>query len=216
MKYIFSLILCVCILSVSFSQETMKSNVTSSAIQEFPEELLETLASDACACLKNSKLEGLNRSQIEMQMGICLLQSVSNNKNEIEKKTGITTIQPSDLKGFGEMVGMKMAFICPEIFMFFIDEGEYGSEEEIWNVSVELGKIKSIEKKQFNIVNLEMADDSILKFIWLWDFEGSEILMKNQFSNKWVNVFYSTLELYDPEKKKYIPFRVIEGIELGE
>lgn len=108
-----------------------------------------------------------------------------------------------------------MLSFCSDFFINnFADE--YMNEQYFSEVSVELGKIKSIEKKQFNTVNLQMYDGSILKFIWLWDFEGSEILTKNQFKNKWINIIYSTIELYDPEIKKYIPYRVIEGMSFGE
>jgi hypothetical protein len=178
-----------------------------------PDPLIEKIADDSCECMTKTSLSDMNSGQIEMQMGICILQSVGKFKVEIEKNIGQRSITDVMTEQFGEQVGLKMALVCPQIFMFF---GDYTEDVTELGYSVELGKIKSIEKKQFNMVNLEMYDGSLLKFIWLWEFEGSEILTKNQYKNKWINIFYSILELYDPELKKYIPYKVIEAIELGE
>lgn len=187
------------------------------ATSVFAQDVVEKVANSACDCLSTKNLEGLNDKQKEMQLGVCILNGFSQHKSEIEKGNGGKSILEGGMEEIGEEVGIQMALICPEVFLhfadvFMTDEASY----EAAGIMMDLGKITSIEKKLFNIVNLELADGSMLKFLWLWDFEGSEILMKNQFKNKWINIFYSNLEFFDPEKKKYIPYRVIEKVEFGE
>lgn len=180
----------------------------------FAQTFIEKLAEETCKCLEGKSTEGMNQSQKEMQMGICMFQGIGLHKQEFEdykKGQGITEM---NFESFGEEVGIQMAVICPIFIMEYVDPTYYTETEN--SLLVELGKIKSIEKKQFNTVNLEIGDGSILKYLWLWDFEGSEILIKDQFKNKWINIFYSNLPLYDPEKKTYINFKVIEKIALGE
>jgi len=175
---------------------------------------MEKIALSTCECVSEKNMEGKTREEIEMQFGFCLLGSVSQHKKEFDEIYKGKSVMEIDMEKFGEEIGMNMAIVCPEILMQ-IDFGVF-DEEETLEISIELGKIKSIEKKQFNIVNLEVGDGSVLKFLWLWDFEGSELLIKNQYKNKWVNIYYYDYPLYDPDKKAYVNYKVIEGIELGE
>jgi hypothetical protein len=211
MKKFFALICSLIFVQIGFAQEVI--SVSPKQLPNLPESLIEKISDDSCECMTGNSLNDMNQSQIEMQMGVCILQSVGKFKTEIESYLGQQSIIDIMTEQFGEQVGIKMALVCPQIFMFFSNYSE-GSMEMAY--AVELGKIKSIEKKQFNMVNLEMYDGSVLKFLWLWEFDGSEILTKNQYKNKWVNIFYSTLEFYDPDLKKYVPYKVIEAIELGE
>lgn len=200
--------------SILSAQEILKTNKTIDT-SVLSNDLMDKMAEETCECVKKLDFSGMPQNQIEMNLGMCILQSISSNKIEVENQLGAFSITSIMTEEFGEKMGLQMLSFCSDFFINnFADE--YMNEQYFSEVSVELGKIKSIEKKQFNTVNLQMYDGSILKFIWLWDFEGSEILTKNQFKNKWINIIYSTIELYDPEIKKYIPYRVIEGMSFGE
>lgn len=200
--------------SILSAQEILKTNKTIDT-SVLSNDLMDKMAEETCECVKKLDFSGMPQNQIEMNLGMCILQSISSNKIEVENQLGAFSITSIMTEEFGEKMGLQMLSFCSDFFINnFADE--YMNEQYFSELSVELGKIKSIEKKQFNTVNLQMYDGSILKFIWLWDFEGSEILTKNQFKNKWINIIYSTIELYDPEIKKYIPYRVIEGMSFGE
>lgn len=177
------------------------------------DEQIQKIAQSTCECLSEKNLEGKTQQEIEVQFGFCILGSVSKNKKEFDEMYGGKSIMEIDMEKFGEEIGLQLAGLCPDVFMN-LDLGP--DEEESVELNVELGKIISIEKKQFNTINLEIGDGSVLKFLWLWDFEGSDILIKNQCKNKWINIFYSSLLLYDAEKKSYVNYKVIERVELGE
>lgn len=200
--------------SILSAQEIPKTNKTIDT-SDLSNDLMDKMAEETCECVKKLDFSGMPQNQIEMNLGMCILQSINSNKVEVENQLGAFSITSIMTEEFGEKMGLQMLSFCSDFFMDnFADE--YVNEQYFSEVSVELGKIKSIEKKQFNTVNLQMYDGSVLKFLWLWDFEGSEILTKNQFKNKWINIIYSTIELYDPAIKKYIPYRVIEGVSIGE
>jgi len=177
------------------------------------DEQIQKIAQSTCECLSEKNLEGKTQQEIEVQFGFCILGSVSKNKKEFDEMYGGKSIMEIDMEKFGEEIGLQLTGLCPDVFMN-LDLGP--DEEESVELNVELGKIISIEKKQFNTINLEIGDGSVLKFLWLWDFEGSDILIKNQYKNKWINIFYSSLLLYDAEKKSYVNYKVIERVELGE
>lgn len=178
------------------------------------QDFIQTLAEETCECLSKKSVEGLNQEEKEIQMGVCMLEAVGRHKDGFNEYRNGKSFDEMNLEQFGEEVGIHMATICPLLVLDYADMSYFETEEP--DLSVELGKIKSIEKKQFNIISLEVGDGSILKFLWLWDFEGSEILIKNQYKNKWLNIYYFEYPLYDPEKKVYVNYKVIEGIALGE
>lgn len=183
----------------------------------YSQEFIEKLAQETCVCLEGKSTEGMTQSQKEMQMGVCMFQGIGKYKQEFDAYKKSQNLNDIDLEKFGEELGIEMAVICPSFIINFVDPAYFSEDPEAdYSLEVELGKIKSIDKKQFNTVNLEIGDGSILKFLWLWDFEGSEILIKEQLKNKWINVFYSNIMLYDPEKKTYINYKVVEGITFGE
>lgn len=181
----------------------------------FSQDFLDTVGQETCDCITQKDLEGLTEGEKEMQLGVCMFGSISKHKSQFDEYTHGKNLMEYGYEKFGEEVGINMAIHCPLFFMEYAsNEGiSFGDEEKL---SIELGKITTIEKKQFNVVNLEVGDGSILKFLWLWDFEGSELLIKNQFKGKWVNIFYSDTQLFDPDRKTYVNYKVIEGIELGE
>lgn len=184
------------------------------SINLFSQDFLDIVAQETCDCITQKDLEGLTSDEKEMQLGVCMFGSISKRKSQFDEYTHGKNLMEYGYEKFGEEVGINMAIHCPLFFMEYANEDiSFGEEEKL---SIELGKIATIEKKQFNVVNLEVGDGSILKFLWLWDFEGSELLIKNQLKDKWVNIFYSNLMLYDPDRKTYVSYKVIEGIELGE
>ncbi|MGB7499132.1 MAG: hypothetical protein WA897_04510, partial [Moheibacter sp.] len=158
--------------------------------------------------------EELEALDLEFQLGLCIIGGIFQNKEEFDQTFGGKAIQEIDMEKFGEDVGIEMLSICPEIFLKFIDD--YDEDDDSGFSGVELGKISGIEKKQFNVVNLESGDGSILKFLWLWDFTGSELLIDGSYKDKWLNVVYSNIELYDAQKATYVVFKVIEAIVEGE
>lgn len=175
------------------------------------QEFLEMLAEEACECMKESGYEDKEFEEIQMTVGTCILKSVMSHNEEFEEYSEGRKLMDMDLERFGEQVGMHMGVICPDLFMH-IDMN--WADEEM--TEIEFGKIISVEKRQFNVVNLESGDGSVLKFLWLWEFEGSRELQAGEFKDRWVNIIYSLVPLYDPSQNKYIDFRVIEAILSGE
>lgn len=149
---------------------------------------------------------------MELEFGICLMTALSKDPERLYQEFQTTSIVDIDMEKFGEIVGMEMVGICPMVFLPFMDD----DDEDAVRPDIELGKIKSIDYAGLTTVNLEIGDGSILKFLWLWEFEGDEYLLKNTYKNKWMNIYYYNIPIFDPKQRKYITYKVIEGIEIGE
>lgn len=105
-----------------------------------------------------------------------------------------------------------MAFVCPQFFSDLI-ERENVSESTEEAFSNEIGQITSVENQLFNIVHFKSLDGSLLKFLWLYEFAGDNILMDKKFKNKKVSILFDTFSFYDPKSKSYINYRVIDKIQ---
>jgi|26BtaG_2_1085354.scaffolds.fasta_scaffold00032_14 hypothetical protein len=175
--------------------------------------LNEKLAEETCHCIEAINFENFTMKQKENQLGICIMSAISKHKPAFDLAHNGKSISEIDMEKVGEEVGLEMVNLCPFTFMEIVEETE---EVNPIQLKIELGKISGIEKSQFNTVNLESGDGSLLKFLWLWDFKGSDYLIKNTYKGKWMNILYSEIPLYDSKKGKYIHFKVIEGIEIGE
>lgn len=177
--------------------------------------IYQKVAEHTCSCLGEKTPEELQAGNVEIQLGLCVMAGVYLHKEEFDQVFGGKSLKEIDMEKFGEDVGMEMLNICPQIFLNFVNTDDDEEADDDFS-GIELGKITGIEKKQFNVVNLESGDGSILKFLWLWDFTGSEMLIDGSYKDKWLNVVYSNVELYDAQKATYVVFKVIEAIVEGE
>lgn len=200
MKKIFSLILVV-IMHWAHSQD-----------------FVDLAAQEICECVQSKDNDEKSRSQLEVQIGICMMETISTHPKEFEEYTNGKSLSELDFKNLGTEVGVRMVSYCPMFFANFIknesvDNVSKGNSTELFT---EKGIITSLKSNQFNMIHLKTEDGSLLKFMWLTDFEGAEILMKEQYKNKSVSIYYDNFEFYDPKSKSYIKHRVIYGLEINE
>lgn len=182
----------------------------------YTQEFHEQVAFETCECIENLDLTDLSYQQKEVQLGICLIVGIGKFGKELEHTYGklFFDFDENEQNILYERIGFKMMEVCP-FTMMSLSEHESLTEKDS-EFKVEIGKISSINAKQFNTVVLKLGDGSLNNFLWLWDFQGSEILIENKYSDKWINIFYLEVPMYNPETTTYINYKVIEKIELGE
>lgn len=204
MKKVFSLILVV-IMHWAYSQD-----------------FVDLAAQEICECVQSKDNDEKSRSQLEVQIGICMMETISTHPKEFEEYTNGKSLSELDFKNLGTEVGVRMVSYCPLFFTNFIQnhlEEEIPKEipKEIpTEFFIEKGEITAVKSNQFHTIHFKTEDGSLLKFMWLTDFEGAEILMKEQYKNKSVSIYYDNFEFYDPKSKSYIKHRVIYGLEINE
>lgn len=186
------------------------------SISVYSQEFHEQLAIESCECVAQIDLESLTYEQREVQLGVCLIVSLGKFSKELENTYGKTFIDFDEKEQIllFEKVGFKMWEICPVNMMNFSDDFAFHDSEDF--PSVEFGKISTIQQNQFNTVVLRLGDGSLNNFLWLWDFEGSDILIEKEYIDKWINIFYIEAPMYNPETSSYVNYKIIDKIELGE
>ena len=171
------------------------------------EELLDLVANETCECINMDELDNLSNAELEMKLGLCMMESYSK-RSEKFKDFGIGNGSVESAEELGELVGMKMAFICPKVFSSFIENEDLEELEKSHT-----GIIKSISGNDFNYVYLEDENNKTHKFLWLRNFEGSSGLMINSKIKSKVVVYYINIECFIPKMNDYYSLKEITKIE---
>jgi hypothetical protein len=82
------------------------------------DEVYKTIAKETCECIgkKNYDYTKADRADVEMSLGLCMLESAQKNNLPIDiADTGSMT-------ALGEKVGVLMVGVCPDVFKVFIDK----------------------------------------------------------------------------------------------
>ena len=194
--------------------------------EDSKDQLLEDVTKDTCECIAEKNKEGISPEDLEMQLGLCLINSYGKFKKRIDKHLDVSLNNPESLEKFGQEVGLKMLTVCPDTFMSFAGElieeemnndsdGDYVIQKESSNLKVVSGNVVNLKKDQFNIINFKATNKRMYKLLWMEYFEGQELLGElRKLKNKELKVSYENKEMYDPELKDYRMYKVVRKIEV--
>lgn len=178
--------------------------------------LLEKIAQETCECVNKKDLTASNlaSSKLELEYGLCVMESYGKHKKLADKYLDISFDDDESLENLGVEVALKMMTYCSDFMMKLA--GDYAADEfeEAKEDKVSAGSIINIEKSQFNIVELKDTDNRIQKLLWLEYFEGEHLLKDlGKLKNKKVRVTYVEKEMYDPRIGDYRNFKIIKKIK---
>ncbi len=183
------------------------------------EEAYEILATEICECINKIGLDKA-KTEIQKNLGICMLNSFGKNKDKFEKEN--LNLKMNDYqsgKALGEKIGVKMAIICPEVFMAFMDKETVNKYDYSATKSASIsGVIKSISDGDVSYITIIDSDNKKQKFIWLRNFEGSDKIIENEKAviNKKVKIEFVNTECYIPKMKEYYMQKEIVKMEFIE
>lgn len=179
------------------------------------DEVYKTVAKETCECIgkKNYDYTKADRADVEMTLGLCMLESAQKNKLPID-------ISDTDaMTALGEKIGLLMVGVCSDVFQAFakteeaVEEIEEEDETEYFTTT---GTIKSIEEKDFLYINLKDEAGKDYKFIWLYYFQGSDDFKADpkKLIGKKVEITYMLLEVLQPKSKVYYNLNIISGLQV--
>jgi hypothetical protein len=171
-------------------------------------EVYKTMAAETCACIEKRGLDYSKKNDVEMALGLCLLESIQKNKIDVNISDG------EAMGELGEKVGLQMAPICPKVFESFIAAaGEDEGEDEVIEIT---GKVKSIEEKEFLYVNFKEDSGKEHKLLWLRYFNGSDDFVEDpkKLVGKKATITYRNFECYQPKAKIYYNNKEIIDLKL--
>ncbi len=189
------------------------------------DDYMNTIAAECCKCLSNLS-DTLDKDEFYMQLGLCMLKEASPYKKQLKKDYKID-VEKFDIDGerFGELLGMKMALVCPEAFLRLSKSGmldDEVSEEESTdiqsNTSSTSGIVQKIEEDCFVIFTLKDNTGKITKFYWMSFIDTGYDLIGNykNLLSKSVEIYYNKQEFFDPKISEYRNFNIITKLSMLE
>jgi len=186
--------------------------------------VLEDVTDDVCDCISGKVKQGVSQEDIEVQLGLCLINSYGKFRERIDKYMSVSFDDPDSMELFGQEIGMKMIVLCPDTFMAFAKDM---IEEEVDNfrpskrstsasaVTVVSGEVTKLTRDQFNVVSFRDSNKRTHKFLWMEYFDGQELLYDmRDLRRKQLEVSYESKEMYDPKLKDYRTYKVLRKIEV--
>ena len=170
------------------------------------QDIADVVAQETCDCISKKDLSNVSdRSQIEMALGVCMLESFGKHEKEVNNHFKYDANDRDAMRKIGEKVGVKMAPKCPKIFekIASLSAPPKASVSEVKEIA---GTLKDLVQSDFATLVVEDANGRKHDMLWIGYFKGSEDLGTNykEHVGKKVKVRYTELECYSPKLKEYI------------
>ena len=124
------------------------------------EELFELTAQETCDCMNEVSIKELSKNEMHSRLGICMINSYNTRKDKFLKFE--VSFSSENAKSIGDEVGIKMAAICPEVFLHFIEEETKQANEEVSNeIAIKDEVDESNEDEEVTEVNVEEASSEV-------------------------------------------------------
>jgi len=187
--------------SLSFGQKLSKA------------QLDDKLGESACACASEGDL---TRENVEMTLGLCILQAINKYEKDVEKHYGKGVVtNDAKMEELGYNIGAKMGLKCPTIFKYMLEndtdnDTEEMVEEEYASIS---GKVFEIKSEQFITFSVKETSGKKHDFILLNNFDNAFLLTDKVLkANDNVEVSYYELEFFDAKLGKFISYSILTDI----
>lgn len=191
------------------------------------QDVIDKVSDETCECL-NKRLTGdnLTSSQIEMVLGLCMLEVGGNNSEELEKETGIPMDGVESMEKLGEVIGERMATRCDKfmelLFILMGDENSQTSEaldemmDEMDDSSSANVKGSVSEVSGDNLLTIKVKNGGKTEtFVCIGEFSGVGVVkLGNDLVGKDVFIEYKAREMYSPKMKTMTEVKEIKKIEL--
>lgn len=184
--------------------------------QNAKDEFLPIIAEEICNCIeaKNIDYETATSNDIEVQLGICIIQSYGSHMKVIKKEYGDVLNNDAKMEEFATDIGVQMVSVCPDIIIaaagdeIFEDEVDYNESEATGTF------IKVNTSNKFRSFEFKEEGGKRYTLYWLDYFSGDEYLYEDEKDIKKGEYYISfkEVELFDSEANEYRIFKVITSL----
>lgn len=194
--------------------------------------VMTKMANGTCECLKKNKVAEKGKDNLELELGLCMIEQVGTNKEAL-KKAGFNVDAPNFYETLGEKLGMELALTCP-YFMNIVsdmlkDENsglrdkvqdrmseQYGFTPPPPELPSSKGIVQSVEYGDYVKIILKDSEGKRKEFYWITSFEGDDAIIllssPDLLVGKTVIVDYVPEELYFYKVKSYFEINKIAAL----
>lgn len=224
-----SVLLCLLALLLAVPAVAQKDKSKKSKKELQKEEAYNMIAQETCDCMSGKDVTKMKSSEIEMQLGICMISSFTAHADVIGEDAVLN--DPNSMEQLGQKVGVLMLGKCPQILLavasgmqdetMIVDEGVMPQDEEdYWDGGEEVTGAIVRMSTNGDVSYLIMKDDAGVEheLMWLRYFEGSDSLLENPDSGigRKATVYWVPMECYSPKTKDYAVRKEIRALTFVE
>lgn len=133
--------------------------------------LVNMMAVEACIEMENKGLEGINKDNMEMKLGMLFLHSFQKHQSDLEELYGENYLTDRvKLRKIGEKIGFKMGLSCKAFQSFIVNNSESileerskkndrASNKKTEDVKSINGKLISYTKAEFSYFTIKTNDN---------------------------------------------------------
>lgn len=195
----------------------------------YSQKTVEKVADACCPCVSKLDAKNLSREELEMQLGLCLMEPMMSNLESLKKELKIKADAGQEsYRQIGEKIGIALVSRCPESLPLFMQIGieerresrelpppPPAPEEPTASSMNFMGKVKGVKEDVFMYIQAENSFGDAESFLWLEPFDGSDVLEANMnaLNGKSVEIKWKLVSIFDAKTKSYKKARVILVIE---
>ena len=185
----------------------------------FAQDVMDKITIETCECIKakNLDLEKVAPSELQMQLGLCMMQSYSNHKEKLPKSKRALLDNDEQMEKFGEEIGMKMITHCPDILMAIgKNEIQKNEESEVVETQILSSTGQLIERKIDGFLTIRIKEESgrINDFILVKNFDNAFLISDDVLKvNSKVKVDFYYEDIYDSKLNKFVNSKVLLDIQ---
>ncbi|MBC3934654.1 hypothetical protein [Undibacterium rugosum] len=177
------------------------------------QDYMEAIANRSCTCIEKIPRKGINKEALTMQLGVCIMQSVTPADREkilADYKVDLFDIERKGQEKAGAIIGTRMAAACPGPITTLYSM----IKDTVTDIS---GTVQKIETEGYVSLIIKDTQGKTHKVVWLSPTKGNLDLPAQYtgMTGKMVTARCEVKEIFDPRIGEYRPMKIITEISEG-
>lgn len=194
---------------------------------------MDKVSKETCECInkKNIDLKSSDVDKLQVELGLCIMQSYTKFSNEFPKNKRLDFSDSKQMETFGMEVGMKMIKDCPDIILtlgksyrkntlndeseddLVLDSTTVNTEEPDDDITI-TGVYQGSKTDGFYYITVKESSGKINQMALINNFENSFLILDQVLKqNDKVQVSYFDAELFDVKLNRFVTVKVISDIK---
>jgi hypothetical protein len=183
-------------------------------IAAYGQTYMDAIVNQCCDCMNKIPQDVTDREELEMKLGLCIIEASLPYKKQLKKEMGIDLDHMDrEAEKLGAAIGVKMLGVCPDAVMRMAANAQ--DDEEDASVETINGTITKVDKDFFVVFSVKDDAGKVSKYYWMTFIESEDDFATSYAAllGKDVSISYKTQEFFDPKIGEYRKFFVITKIQ---
>jgi hypothetical protein len=182
------------------------------SINVFSQDVKQIIAEETCECASKFDLDSLSSSDMELNFGLCMLESYNKHISEIPESERIDYKNNSQMEKFGEEIAIKMLEFCSSIILK-LGESYNDSESLKETDNTVNGTYNGFLIDAFYTIFVKDSNGNKLELVILDYFDNVNLITDKLIENtQEIKVSFYEADLFYPKLNKFISTKIVTDI----